>query len=101
MSDDKKDKKPGQRDISDLKARLGLKKGAGAGGTREPAPGAPARPGQRGNVVPPPPGVQPPKPEAPAPIDARVDPFGAMNAMAAQGAVSRAPEIIVVDKQHV
>jgi hypothetical protein len=33
--------------------------------------------------------------------DARVDPFGAMNAIAAQGAVTRAPEIIVVDKQHV
>jgi hypothetical protein len=93
-----KEKKPGARDISDLKARLGLKKGASAPpptGTRD------AVRGQRGNYVPPPPGVAPPQPAQPAVPDARDDPFGAMNAMAAQGAVQRAPEIIVVDKQHV
>src|SRR5262249_49740271 len=83
-------KKPGTRDISDLKARLGLKKGADRQGGVAPPRGA--------AFVPPPPGVAPPQPVVP---DARVDPFGAMNAIAAQGAVSRAPEIIVVDKQHV
>jgi hypothetical protein len=88
-------KKPGPRDISDLKARLGLKKGEAKGGGAIPPPGA-ARIG--GAFVPPPPGVAPPEPKLP---DARVDPFGAMNAMAAQGAVARAPEIIVVDKHSV
>lgn len=93
-----KDKKPGARDISDLKARLGLKKGAKPGESQsQPS----ASPRGRGNFVPPPPGVAPPQPAQPAVPDARVDPFGAMNAMAAQGAVTRAPEIIVVDKQHV
>jgi hypothetical protein len=85
-------KKPGTRDISDLKARLGLKKGAERQGGVAPPRGA------QGAYVPPPPGVAPPQPVVP---DARVDPFGAMNAIAAQGAVTRAPEIIVVDKQHV
>src|SRR5262249_35552306 len=95
-----KEKKPGARDISDLKARLGLKKGAAAPGA--PAGAAP-REGrqQRGNYVPPPPGVAPPQPAEPAVPDVRDDPFGAMNAIAARGAVQRAPEIIVVDKQHV
>ena len=90
MSDEPK--KPGSRDISDLKARLGLK-------NARPGGGAPK--GAKGNYVPPPPGVAPPQPAQPAVPDARVDPFGAMNAIAAQGAVTRAPEIIVVDKQHV
>ncbi len=90
------DKKPaGPRDISDLKARLGLKKGV----PREA--GAGPRGAPRGGVVPPPPGVAPPQPAQPVVPDARVDPFGAMNAIAAQGAHTRAPEIIVVDKQHV
>jgi len=94
MSD--KGKKPGARDISDLKARLGLKRGATEGkpGGAVPPPSA----GKGAGYVPPPPGVAPPQPALP---DARVDPFGAMNAMAAQGAVTRAPEVIVVDKASV
>jgi hypothetical protein len=43
-----------------------------------------------GLAVPPPPGAQPPMPNA------ADDPFGAMNAMAAQGAAQRAPEIVIV-----
>lgn len=89
-------KKPGARDISDLKARLGLKKNPRAEGASQ----VPRGPGKAG-YVPPPPGVAPSQPSAPVVPDARNDPFGAMNAMAAQGAVARAPEIIVVDKQHV
>jgi hypothetical protein len=87
-----------KKDISDLKARLGLKKGdrpAAAG------PGSAPPPRGRANYVPPPPGVAPPQPAQPVVPDARNDPFGAMNAMAAHGAAARAPEIIVVDKQHV
>jgi hypothetical protein len=87
---DNEPKKPGSRDISDLKARLGLKN------PRPERGGGLA--GQKGTYVPPPPGVVPPAPVQPAVPDARVDPFGAMNAIAAQGASSRAPEIIVVDK---
>jgi hypothetical protein len=90
-----KGKKPGGRDISDLKARLGLKRGGGkAAGGAVPPPNA----GKSTGYMPPPPGVAPPQPVVP---DARQDPFGAMNAMAAQGAVARAPEIIVVDKASV
>jgi hypothetical protein len=89
---DNEPKKPGSRDISDLKARLGLKSSRPEGGAAK---------GAKGTYVPPPPGVAPPQPAQPAVPDARVDPFGAMNAIAAQGAVTRAPEIIVVDKQHV
>jgi hypothetical protein len=94
-------KKPGgSRDISDLKARLGLKKGAAA-----PTTGQTARSnGASGGVVAPPgmnlpapPGVQPPQPAAPAIPDAASDPFGAMNAMAAVGTVQRAPEIVIVN----
>lgn len=97
MSDNAK--KPGARDISDLKARLGLKKGAEAGrqsGSQGvvPPPGA-AR--MTGTYVPPPPGVNPP-PGAPGHVpDATVDPFGAMNAMAAHGATRAQPEIIIVN----
>jgi hypothetical protein len=97
------DKDGKKRDISDLKARLGLKKGGGsaasAKGTESVPTGAPAR--ARAGYVPPPPGVAPPQPAQPVVPDARTDPFGAMNAMAAHGAQARAPEIIVVDKQHV
>jgi hypothetical protein len=96
------DKDGKKRDISDLKARLGLKKGGGAPAAKPqegPPQGAPAR--ARAGYVPPPPGVAPPQPAQPVVPDARTDPFGAMNAIAAQGAQSRAPEIIVVDKQHV
>lgn len=94
-------KKPGARDISDLKARLGLKKG-GETGSRTAAPGVVPPPGAArltGAYVPPPPGVAPPPgaPQPPAIPDATVDPFGAMNAMAAQGAVRAQPEIIVVN----
>lgn len=83
-------KRPGAKDISDLKARLGLKK-SGPG----PAKGGAAPPGARaGGVIPAPPGAQPPRPHIP---DAKEDPFGAMNALAAHGAVvSRPQEIIVV-----
>src|SRR5262245_61594130 len=94
MSD--KGKKPGARDISDLKARLSLKRGATEGKPGGPVP--PPSAGKGAGYVPPPPGVTPPQPAVP---DARQDPFGAMNAMAAQGAVTRAPEVIVVDKSSV
>ena len=89
-------KKGGARDISELKARLGLKKGGGgasAAGGGVPPPSA-AKIG--GGYVPPPPGAHPAQPVIP---DARVDPFGAMNAIAAQGAqrAQAAPQIIVVN----
>jgi hypothetical protein len=98
-------KKPGgSRDISDLKARLGLKKGAAAPAAAGPAPRAN---GTTGGVVappglnlPPPPGLAPPepvRPAAPPPPNAHEDPFGAMNHMAAVGTVQRAPEIVIVN----
>lgn len=91
MSDSKR---TGSRDISDLKARLGLKKGGAApttGQTRTNG-GVVAPPGLN---LPPPPGVhQPPQPVIPNAAD---DPFGAMNAMAAVGTVQRAPEIVIVN----
>lgn len=80
-------KRPQSRDISELKARLGLKKA--------PAPAA-----QGGGVVAPPGLVPPPgvssQPPAPAVPNASEDPFGAMNAMASLGTVQRAPEIVIV-----
>jgi len=93
------DKKPGgSRDISDLKARLGLKKGAAA-----PATGQTRANGSSGGVVappgmnlPPPPGVAQ-QPAAPPPPNAADDPFGAMNHMAAVGQVQRAPEIVIIN----
>ncbi len=92
MSDSKKS---GSRDISELKQRLGLKKGA--------APAGATPRGQSGGVVPPPglnlqppPGLAPPAPAQPAIPNAHDDPFGAMNAMAAVGTVQRAPEIVIV-----
>ena len=83
-------KRPGAKDISDLKARLGLKKSGPAA-----AKGGVAPPGARaGGVIPAPPGAQPPRPHIP---DAKEDPFGAMNALAAHGAtVSRPAEIVIV-----
>lgn len=90
-------KRPGSRDISDLKARLGLKKGAPAG-----SPLPPAAPPAGGGIAPPP-GVtvQPPpgvaRPSAPAVPNATDDPFGAMNAMAQMGTMQRAPEIVIVN----
>ena len=82
-------KRGGSRDISELKQRLGLKKG-----------GAPAAAGNgaTGGVVPPPglnlPPQAPPQPVIPNAAD---DPFAAMNAMAAVGTVQRAPEIVIVN----
>ncbi len=97
MSDSKKP--AGRGDISDLKARLGLKKGAAA-----PTTGQTRSNGASGGVVAPPgmnlpapPGLQPPQPAQPAIPDASSDPFGAMNAMAAVGTVQRAPEIVIVN----
>lgn len=91
-------KRTGSRDISDLKARLGLKKGAAA-----PAGQAAARNGTGAAGVVPPPGLNLPpppgvhQPAAPVVPNAADDPFGAMNAMAAVGAVHRAPEIVIVN----
>lgn len=91
-------KKSGSRDISELKQRLGLKKGA--------APAAPAGRGNgtSGGVVPPPglnlpppPGLAPAQPAAPVIPNAADDPFGAMNAMAAHATVQRQPEMIIVN----
>jgi hypothetical protein len=83
-------KRGGSRDISELKARLGLKK-----------PGGPAAQKGNGSVVPPPglnlpppPGAKPPGPVIPNASD---DPFGAMNAMASYGTSQRAPEIVIVN----
>jgi hypothetical protein len=45
-------------------------------------------------VIPAPPGAQPPRPHIP---DAKEDPFGAMNAMAAHGAHVAQPQIVVVN----
>jgi hypothetical protein len=82
-------KRPGARDISELKARLGLKKGGPGGNGGKAAP-----PGARGGAIPAPPGAQPPRPAIP---DASTDPFGAMNAMAAHGAVAAQPQIVIVN----
>lgn len=88
-------KRTGSRDISELKQRLGLKKG-----------GAPATGQNRGSGgqtagIAPPPGLNlPPPPGTPAQPaipNAADDPFGAMNAMAAVGTVQRAPEIVIVN----
>jgi hypothetical protein len=94
-------KKTGSRDISELKQRLGLKKGAAAPAattSQTRSNGAPS-----GGVVPPPgmnlqppPGLAPPTPQAPPMPDAHHDPFGAMNAMAAQHIPQRAPEMVIV-----
>lgn len=85
------------RDISDLKARLGLKKGGPAskkrGGGVVAPPGLKSKP----SSVPVPPGAKPPAPVIPS---ASEDPFAAMNALAAVGAAQQAakgPEIIVVN----
>jgi hypothetical protein len=85
-------KKPGAKDISDLKARLGLKKSGAAAPAK--GGGLQAPPGARGGVIPAPPGAHPPRPQIP---DAKDDPFGAMNAMAAHAQVAAQPQIIVVN----
>lgn len=88
-------KRTGSRDISELKQRLGLKKGA------QPAAGqGRANGGQTGGIAPPPGLSLPPPPNQPvqpAIPNAADDPFGAMNAMAAVGTVQRAPEIVIVN----
>lgn len=91
-------KRPGARDISDLKARLGLKKSAPAanasGGAVPPPAGVAGVVPPPGVSVPPPPGMAVPVPNA------STDPFAAMNAMAQIGALQsqvRAPEIIIVN----
>lgn len=92
-------KKSGAANISDLKARLGLKKGGPAGqqgavtppGGIVPPPGV----GGKGSIsVPVPPGARAPQPKLP---DASEDPFGAMNAMAAQQRAVAAPEIVIIN----
>jgi hypothetical protein len=91
-------KRPGAKDISELKARLGLKKNGPA--SPKAAGGIVAPPGTRlpGGVIPAPPGAGPQRPVIP---DAKEDPFGAMNALAAQGAVAAQPQIVVVhDGSH-
>ena len=90
-------KKSGGRDISDLKARLGLKKGGPA--SRKQRGGVVAPPGMKSkpSAVPVPPGAKPPAPEIPSASD---DPFAAMNALAAVGVAqqhAKGPEIIVVN----
>ena len=80
-------KRPGtSKDISELKARLGLKKAA---------PAQAKNGGQAG--VTPPPGVTVPAPRGPVVPNAADDPFGAMNAMASIGTMQRAPEIVIVN----
>jgi hypothetical protein len=84
-------KRGGSRDISELKQRLGLKKGGApaAGGNQPRGNGA------TGGLVPPPGlNLPPPQPVIPNAAD---DPFAAMNAIAAAGTVQRAPEIVIVN----
>ena len=92
-------KKSGAANISDLKARLGLKKGGPAGqqGALTPPGGIVPPPGvaAKGSIsVPVPPGARAPQPKLP---DASEDPFGAMNAMAAQQRSVAAPEIVYIN----
>jgi hypothetical protein len=82
-------KRTGSRDISELKQRLGLKKGG--------APAAGQKNGGQAAGIAPPPGLAPPTPAQPAIPNAADDPFAAMNAMAAVGTVQRAPEIVIVN----
>lgn len=92
-------KKAGSRDISELKQRLGLKKGGAAQPSTQRTNGAPS-----GGVVAPPGLAVPPPPQAgPVIPSAHDDPFGAMNAMAAVAQVQRAPEkeYIVVNDGNV
>src|SRR6185369_13137031 len=83
-------KRTGNRDISELKQRLGLKKGGPAAGQNRGSSGQTAG-------IAPPPGLAPPSPPQPVIPNAADDPFGAMNAMAAVGTVQRAPEIVIVN----
>jgi hypothetical protein len=90
-------KKSGAGNISDLKARLGLKKGGPAAQGAVPAPGGIVAPpgASKGSIaVPVPPGARAPAPKLP---DANEDPFAAMNAMAAMQRATAAPEIVIVN----
>ncbi len=99
-------KRPGARDISDLKARLGLKKNnpAAPGGAPVAPPGVAQPPGiappPGANIqgsIPAPPGVAPP-PMAQAHVpNAASDPFGAMSAMAQNAAGAPQADIVVVN----
>jgi len=85
-------KRGGSRDISELKQRLGLKKGAAGSSGQAQANGAtPA------GLVRPPGMALPTPPPQPVIPNAADDPFAAMNAMAAVGTVQRAPEIVIVN----
>lgn len=92
-------KKSGSRDINDLKARLGLKKGTSPQPVGSKTAGMPAVVPPPGLAVPPPPGAVAPQAGPPQPVvpNAAEDPFGAMNAMAQIGAAQRAPEIVIVN----
>lgn len=85
-------KRGGSRDISELKQRLGLKKGGpAAAGNQSRGNGA------SGGVVPPPGLSVPTAPAQPVIPNAADDPFAAMNAMAAVATVQRPPEIVIVN----
>jgi hypothetical protein len=84
-------KRPGTRDISELKARLGLKKAA---------PEAKAPVAKQTGALAPPPGLNVPGPakqSGPVIPAASDDPFGNMNAMAQIGTAQRAPEFVIVN----
>jgi hypothetical protein len=86
-------KRGGSRDISELKQRLGLKKGGAAAAGNQPRGN-----GAAGGLVPPPGMNLPPAaPAQPVIPNAADDPFAAMNAIAAAGTVQRAPEIVIVN----
>jgi hypothetical protein len=91
------DKKAGSRDISELKQRLGLKKGAAGA----PQSGSTARAnGNSGGVIAPPGLAVPPpptQPAQPAAPNAHDDPFGAMNHMAAVAQQAPKQEFIIVN----
>ena len=76
-------KRPGSRDISELKARLGLKKGAAAGGAAQPKQrnGAGVVP-PPGLNLPPPPGVKPAVAAPGAPTPREVGAHGLRSARA-------------------
>jgi hypothetical protein len=85
-------KRGGSRDISELKQRLGLKKGGAPAAGNQPRGN-----GVSGGVVPPPGMNLPAAPPQPVIPNAADDPFAAMNAIAAAGTVQRAPEIVIVN----
>lgn len=84
-------KRPGTRDISELKARLGLKKSAPE---KKPSGGVAPPPGVN---LPAPPGAAKPAPAGPVIPAASDDPFGNMNAVAQMGSMTRGPDIVIVN----